>query len=85
MAYRILSAAIVACLAAASLPAFAADNSNGTITVTKCKLAPGGSICEATTSEKPASTGNGYGPPNSTYGAPQDPGYGPPGRAYKTN
>jgi hypothetical protein len=64
------------------LPAFAADNGNGTITETKCKLAPGRSVCQSTTSERPA--GNGYGPPNSTFGAPQDPGYGPPGRAYNT-
>jgi len=78
MAYRILTAA--ALLVALAAPAFAADDN--TITTTKCNFVRGGAVCQSTTSEKPA--GNGYGPPNSTYGAPQDPGYGPPGRAYGT-
>lgn len=81
MAYRTIAAALLV-FAAASLPAFAADSGNGTITETKCTLGPGRSVCQSTTSERPA--GNGYGPPNSTYNAPQDPGYGPPGRAYNT-
>jgi len=81
MAFRTIAAALLV-LAAASLPAFAADD--GAITTTKCKTAPGGSICQSVTVERPAGSTD-YGPPGSKFGTPQDPGYGPPGRAYNTN
>ena len=80
MAYRTIAATLLV-LAAASLPALAADD--GAITTTKCKNVRGGSICESVTAEKPAGSTD-YGPPGSKFGTPQDPGHGPPGRAYNT-
>ncbi len=79
MAFRTIAVGLLV-LAAASLPAFADE---GAITTTKCKMSPGGSICQSVTAERPAGSTD-YGPPGSKYGTPQDPGYGPPGRAYNT-